>query len=71
MRLGLVANFAFYNRLNLPDLTSWLESGTSSNLAAVSPDATFTISQLQDLVRRLSPLDLLRLLNPDMAARLF
>ena len=69
-RLGMVANIAFYNRLNLLDLTSWLESGTSSDLAAVSPDATFTISQIQDLVRRLSPLDLLRLLNPDMAARL-
>ena len=69
-RLGLVANIAFYNRLNLLDLTSLLESGTSSDLAAVSPDATFTISQIQDLVRRLSPIDLLRLLNPNKAARL-
>ena len=69
-RLGLVANIAFYNRLNLLDLTSWVESGTSSDLAAVSPDATFTISQFQDRVRRLSPIDLLRLLNPDKAARL-
>ena len=69
-RMGLVANIAFYNRLNLLDLTSWLEAGTSSDLAAVRPDATFTISQIQDLVRRLSPLDVLRLLNPDKAAQL-
>ena len=69
-RMGLVANIAFYNRLNLLDLTSWLNSGTPSDLAAVSPEATFTIKQIQDLVRRLSPLDLLRLFSPDKAARL-
>ena len=69
-RLGLVANVAFYNRLNLLDLTSWLDSGTSSDLAAVRPDATFTVSQFQDLVRRLAPLDILRLVAPDKAARL-
>ena len=69
-RLGLVANIAFYNRLNLLDLTKWLKSGTNSDLAAVSPDATFTIPQIKDLVRRLSPLDLFRLFNPDKAARL-
>ena len=69
-RLGLVANIAFYNRLNLLDLTKWLDSGTNSDLAAVSPDSTFTIPQIKDLVRRLSPLDLFRLFNPDKAARL-
>ena len=71
-RLGLIAIVAFYNRFNLLDLTSWLKPGKSLDLAAViSPDATFTISKFQDLVRRLSPIDLLRLLNPDKAARLF
>ena len=69
-RMGLIANIAFYNRLNLLDLTSWLESGTSSDLAAVNPDSTFSISQLRDIVRRISPLDLLRMLNPDKAERL-
>ena len=69
-RMGLVANIAFYNRLNLLDLTTWLNSGTSSDLAAVRPEATFTVTQIQDLVRRLSPLDLLRLFSPDKAARL-
>ena len=49
---------------------SILHLGSSSDLAAVGPDATFTIAQFQDLLRRLSPLDLLRLLNPDKAARL-
>ena len=68
--MGLAANVALYNRLNLLDLTSWLDSGTSSDLAAVRPDATFTISQFQNLVRRLSPLDILRLIAPDKAARL-
>ena len=40
-RLGLVANNAIYNRLNLLDLISWLDSGTSSDLATFRPEATF------------------------------
>ena len=59
-RLGLVANVAFYNRLNLADLSSWLEAGTSLDIAAVRPDTMWSLSQFKDLVQRLSPIDLLR-----------
>ena len=45
-------------------------AGTSSDLAAISPDAPYTISQFQDLVCRLYPPDLVRLSNPDVAAQL-
>lgn len=69
-RLGLVANIAFYNRLNLADLSSWLESGTSLDISAVRPDTTMTLSQFKDLLRRLSPLDVLRWLDPEKAVRL-
>ena len=64
-RLGLVANIAFYNRLNLADLTSWLEAGTSLDIAAVRPDTRLSLSQFKELMQRLSPLDLLRWLTPD------
>ena len=69
-RLGLVANVAFYNRLNLADLASWVAAGTSLDVAPVRPDTMLSLSQFKDLARRLSPLDLLRWLTPDKAAQL-
>ena len=69
-RLGLVANVAFSNRLNLADLTSWLAAGTSLDVAAVRPETMLSLSQIRELVQRLSPLDLLRWLTPDKAATL-
>ena len=69
-RLGLVANIAFYNRLNLGDLTSWLEAGTSVDIDAVRPDTRLSLTQFKALAQRLSPLDLLRWLTPDMADQL-
>ena len=56
-RLGLVANVAFYNRLNLTDLTSWLSAGTNLNIATVRPDTMLPLSQFKGIVHRLSPLD--------------
>ena len=69
-RLGLVANIAFYNRLNLGDLTSWLEAGTSVDINAVRPDTSMSLLQFKALAQRLSPLDLLRWLTPDKADQL-
>ena len=69
-RLGLVANVAFYNRLNLTDLTSWLEAGTSLDVTALRPDTTLSPAQFKNLANRLSICDLLRWLVPDKAARL-
>ena len=69
-RLGLVANIAFYNRLNLADLTSWLEAGTSLDIAAIRPDTRLSLSQFKELMQRLSPRDLLRWLTPDKADQL-
>ena len=68
--LGLVANVAFYNRLNLADLTSWLAAGTSLDVAAVRPDTMLSLTQFRELVQRLSPLYLLCWLTPDKAATL-
>ena len=69
-RLGLVANVAFYNRLNLTDLTSWLGAGTSVDVAAVGPETRLSLSQFKALAQRLSPRDLLRWLTPNKAAQL-
>ena len=69
-RMGLVANVAFYNRLNLTDLTSWLSAGTSLDTAAVRPNTLLSLSQLREIAQRLSPLDLLRWLTPDKAVQL-
>ena len=69
-RMGLVANVAFYNRLNLTDLTSWLSAGTSLDIAAVHPNTLLSLSQFKDIAQRLAPLDLLRWLTPDKAVQL-
>ena len=66
-RMGLVANVNFFNRLNLLDFNSLLTSGTSSDLALVRTDSVMTFSQFQNVVRRLSPIQLLRLFSPDKA----
>ena len=68
--MGLVANIAFYNRLNMADLSSWLESGTALDITAIRPDTMMTLSQFKDLAKRLSPIDLLRWLDPGKADRL-
>ena len=68
-RMGLVANIAFYNRLNMLDIRTLLESGTNSDLALVNATTPMTLTQFQYMVQRLSPIDLLRLFSPDKAAR--
>ena len=67
-RIGLIANTAFYNRLNLHDLESVLNTGTSSDLAAVHPQSRLTFSEFSDALKRLSPMELLHLFIPARAA---
>ena len=68
--LGLLANVAFYNRLNLADLTSWLAVVTSLDIGAGRHETMRSLSQFRNLIKRLSSLDLLRWLAPDRAAKL-
>ena len=67
-RIGLIANLAFYNRLNLHDFDSLLNTGTSSDLATVHPQSRLTFSEFSDALKRLSPMELLRLVTPAKAA---
>ena len=69
-RIGLIANTAFYNRLNLHDLESVLNTGTSSDLAAVHPQSRLTFSEFSDALKRLSPMELLHLFIPARAAEI-
>ena len=67
-RLGLIANLAFYNQLNIGDLQSALHSGDSSGLATISNSTPTTIPALRAIAALASPYDLLRVLAPDKAA---
>ena len=69
-RLGLVANLAFYNKLNLHDLQSLMQSGDPSGLAALSGSSQLTIPELRSIAVRASPFDLLRVITPEKAATL-
>ena len=67
-RLGLIANLAFYNQLNIGDLHSVLHSGDPSGLAAISTSTPTTIPALRAIAALASPYDILRVLAPDKAA---
>ena len=68
-RMGLVANLAFYNQLNINDLHTTLFQGDSSGLAAVANSTPLTISSLRAIAQQSSPYDLLRVLAPDKASQ--
>ena len=67
-RLGLIANLAFYNKLNIGDLQSLLYSGDPSGLAAVSASTPTTIPALRTIAAQASPHDVLRIIAPEKAA---
>ena len=67
-RLGLVANLGFFNRLNQGDLLNLLVTGDRSDLGSLSLDTRWTVPQLADALKRVSPIDILRLLAPGKAA---
>ena len=67
-RLGLIANLGFYNRLNLHDFEALINTGNSSDLAAVHPQSRLTFSEFRNALKRLSPMELLRLIVPAKAA---
>ena len=67
-RLGLVANLAFYNQLNISDLQSLVFTGDVSGLAAVPSDSPLTIDTLRTQVQQTAPHDILRVLAPEKAA---
>ena len=66
-RLGLVANVAFYNKLNLHDLDALLGSGDPSGLAALAGTSRLTIPELREIAVRASPFDILRVIAPEKA----
>ena len=66
-RLGLIANLAFYNKLNICDLLSLLQSGDPSSLACLNATTPTTISALRSIPSRASPYDLLRVIAPERA----
>ena len=67
-RLGLIANLAFYNKLNINDLHSVLHSGDPSGLASLSAATPTTISALRSIAVMASPHDVLRIVAPEKAA---
>ena len=67
-RLGLIANLAFYNQLNIGDLHSLLHSGDPSGLASISNSTPTTIPALRAITALASPYDILRVLAPEKAA---
>ena len=69
-RMGLVANLAFYNKLNLHDFRSILQSGDPSGLATLSGASQLTIPELRSIAVLASPIDVLRVISPEKAAAL-
>ena len=67
-RLGLIANLAFYNKLNIDDLQSLIHSGDPSGLASLSATTPTTIPALRSIAALASPYDLLRIMAPEKAA---
>ena len=67
-RLGLVANLAFYNKLNISDLQSALYSGDPSGLASLSATTPMTIPALRSAAVMAPPYDVLRIMAPEKAA---
>ena len=66
-RLGLVANLAFYNKLNIADLKSAFCSGDPSGLASLSAATPTTIPALRSVAALASPYDVLRIIAPEKA----
>ena len=69
-RLGLIANLAFYNKLNITDLHSMFCSGDPSGLASLSATTPTTIPALRSVAAATSPYDMLRILAPEKAGLL-
>ena len=69
-RLGLVANLAFYNKLNLNDLQAVLQAGDPSGLASLNNTSRVTIPALRSIATLASPIDILRIISPGKAAAL-
>ena len=69
-RLGLVANLAFYNKLNLNDLQASLQAGDPSGLASLNCASRVTIPALRSIATLTSPIDILRIISPQKAAAL-
>ena len=67
-RLGLVANLAFFNKLNIEDLQALLQTGDPSGLASLSRASAVTIPALRDIATLASPIDILRIISPQKAA---
>ena len=67
-RLGLIANLAFFNKLNINDLQSLIHSGDPSGLASLSATTPTTIPALRSIAALASPYDLLRIMAPEKAA---
>ena len=66
-RLGLIANLAFYNKLNIADLKSAFCSGDPSGLASLSAATPTTIPALRSVAALASPYDVLRIIAPEKA----
>ena len=58
--MGLVANLAFYNQLNIQDLQAMIFAGDPSGLASVSNTTPIMVSTFRALAHQTSPYDLLR-----------
>ena len=69
-RLGLVANLAFFNKLNLNDLQALLQAGDPSGLASLTSASALTIPALRAIATLASPIDILRIISPQKAAAL-
>ena len=69
-RIGLIANLAFYNKLNLGDLQALIHQGDPSGLATLSNTTALTIPVFQQVAATASPYDILRILAPDRATAL-
>ena len=66
-RIGLIANLAFYNKLNLGDLESLMQAGDPSGIATISNATPLTVASLRQLAALASPFDILRVVAPDRA----
>ena len=69
-RLGLVANLAFYNKLNINDLQALLQAGDPSALASLTCASHLTIPALRSIATLASPIDVLRIISPQKAVAL-
>ena len=69
-RLGLIANLAFYNKLNVTDFHSMFCSGDPTGLASLSAATPTTIPALRAVAALASPYDMLRIIAPEKAGLL-